>query len=111
MVPEDRSSKVASIALNAAKAQGNAGGNARVRFESARGSLSEAQAGVRVALTEGYVTQTAAAPVLESMHSLGGRVFGLCRRLLGLQCPAHLFNGFGLVRRDESGVEPYDAVP
>ncbi len=71
---------ISSVTLNLAEGFGSASGNARVRFESARGSLSEAQAGIRVALTWGYVTQTTATPVLESMHSLGGRVFGLCRR-------------------------------
>jgi len=39
-----------SIALNAAEAQGNAGGNTRVRLESALESLYEAQAGVRFAI-------------------------------------------------------------
>jgi four helix bundle protein len=71
---------ISSVALNLAEGFGSASGNARVRFESARGSLSEAHADIQVALTWGYVAQTAAAPVLESMHSLGGRVFGLCRR-------------------------------
>jgi four helix bundle protein len=71
---------ISSIALNAAEAQGVGAGNARVRFESALGSLYEAQAGLRLAVAWGYFTHAAAGEVLESMHALGRRVFGLCRR-------------------------------
>jgi four helix bundle protein len=71
---------VSSIALNAAEAQGNAGGNSRLRFESALGSLYEAQAGIRVALAWGYFSQAAASEVLKSMHLLGGRIYGMIRR-------------------------------
>lgn len=71
---------VSSIALNAAEAQGNAGGNSRVRFESALGSLYEAKAGIQLAIAWGYISEAASEQVLESMHCLGGRVFGLVRR-------------------------------
>ena len=71
---------ISSIALNAAEAQGNAGGNSRLRFESALGSLYEAQAGLRLAVAWGYFAQTGADEVLESMHCLGGRIYGLVRR-------------------------------
>ena len=71
---------ISSIALNVAEAQGNAGGNSRVRFESALGSLYEAQAGVRLAVAWGYVSQAAVAELLASLTCLGGRVFGLGRR-------------------------------
>ena len=71
---------ISSIALNAAEAQGVGSGNSRVRFESALGSLYEAQAGLRLAIAWGYFSQAAASAALESMHCLGGRVFGLCRR-------------------------------
>jgi len=71
---------VSSIALNAAEAQGNAGGNSRLRFESALGSLYEAQAGIRLAVAWGYFSQSAAVEVLESMNSLGGRVYGLVKK-------------------------------
>ena len=71
---------ISSIALNAAEAQGVGSGNARVRFESALGSLYEAQAGLRLAIAWGYFSQAAASAALESMHCLGGRVYGLCRR-------------------------------
>jgi hypothetical protein len=49
-------------------------------FESALGSLYEAKAGVRVALAWGFVTADAAHVVLQSLESLGGRVFWLVRR-------------------------------
>jgi four helix bundle protein len=71
---------VSSIALNAAEAQGNAGGNSRLRFESALGSLYKAQAGIRLAVAWGYFSQAVAAEVLESMNRLGGRIYGLVRR-------------------------------
>ena len=71
---------VSSVALNLAEAQGNSGGNSRVRYESALGSLYEAQAGVQLAVTWGYVSQNAVAEVLGSMNRLGGRVFGLGKR-------------------------------
>jgi four helix bundle protein len=69
-----------SIAFHVAEGLGNAAGNARLRFETARGSLKEAQAGIRVAVAWGYVSDVAATPVLESMDHLGGRVFGFVRR-------------------------------
>jgi len=69
-----------SIALNVAEAQGNAGGNTRVRYESALGSLYETQAGVLLAVAWGYVSRAEAASVLEALHALGGRVYGLVRR-------------------------------
>jgi len=71
---------ISSVALNLAEGFGCTGGSARARFETARGSLSEGQAGIRVAVAWRYVTQASANELLESMHSLGGRVFGLCRR-------------------------------
>ena len=71
---------VSSIALNSAEAQGNAGGNTRLRLESALGSLYEAQTGIRLAIAWGYFSRTAANEVLASLHRLGGRVFGVLRR-------------------------------
>ena len=52
----------------------------RCRFSAF--TLYEARAGVRVALAWGSVTSDAAQGVLQSMESLGGRVFGLVRRQL-----------------------------
>ena len=69
-----------SIALNVAEARGVASGNSRLRFETALGSLYEAQAGLKLALAWGYFTQSAAAEALEALHALGARVYGLARR-------------------------------
>jgi four helix bundle protein len=71
---------LSSVALNLAEASGNQAGNARLRYETACGSLYEARAALRVALAWGYVAADAASQVLESMNVLGGRVFGLARR-------------------------------
>jgi len=71
---------ISSVALNLAEGFGCTGGSARARFETARGSLNEAQTGFRIAVAWRYIQQSATNEVLESMHSLGGRVFGLCRR-------------------------------
>jgi len=71
---------ISSISLNLAEGLGNGPGNARLRFQTALGSLREAQAGIRVAVGWGYVTRAAAESTLQSMHVLGGRVFGLVRR-------------------------------
>lgn len=71
---------ISSVALNLAEGFGCTGGSARARFETARGSLNEAHAGFRVAVAWRYIPQSATNELLESMLSLGGRVFGLCRR-------------------------------
>ena len=72
---------ISSVALNLAQAQGNSGGNGRVRYErSALGSLYEAQAGVQLAVAWGYVSWSAVAEVFSSVQRRGGRVFGLVRR-------------------------------
>ena len=71
---------ISSVVLNLAEGFGTAQGNSRLRFETARGSLNEAQAGIRVAVAWGYVSDASASPVVESMHCLGGRVYGLVRR-------------------------------
>jgi four helix bundle protein len=46
---------LSSVALNLAEGLGSAAGNARLRFESARGSLYEAQTALRVAVAWGYL--------------------------------------------------------
>jgi four helix bundle protein len=71
---------LSSVALNLAEGFGTAAGNSRLRFESARGSLYEARVGFRLAVAWGYVPSECAAPVLDAMGALGGRVFGLARR-------------------------------
>ncbi len=71
---------ISSIALNTAEGFGVSAGNGRLRFETARGSLMEAEAGVRIAVAWGYVSEAAAAELLASMHVLGGRIYGMVRR-------------------------------
>jgi four helix bundle protein len=58
---------VSSIALNVAEGFGTASGNSRLRFETARGSLYEAQAGIRVAVAWGYLNAEQCAGVLEAI--------------------------------------------
>ena len=71
---------LSSVGLNLSEGFGSAVGNARLRFDSARGSLYEAQAGLRVAVAWGYLSAQACAPVLGAIDRLGARVFGLSRR-------------------------------
>jgi four helix bundle protein len=71
---------LSSVGLNLSEGFGSAAGNARLRFESARGSLYEAQAGLRLAVAWGYVAAQECAPVLGAIDRLGARVFGLSRR-------------------------------
>jgi four helix bundle protein len=69
-----------SVALNLAEGFGCTDGNARLRFETARGSLNEARTAIRVAVAWGYVSAGATTGVLECIDALGARVFGLARR-------------------------------
>jgi four helix bundle protein len=69
-----------SVALNLAEGLGTQAGNARLRFETARGSLAEAQAALRIAVAWGYVSSENVGVLLEATRSLGGRVYGLARR-------------------------------
>ena len=71
---------LSQVALNVAEGFGTGAGNARVRYETARSALYEAQAVLRVATAWGYVTAEEAHSVLEPMQALGERVFGLARR-------------------------------
>ena len=71
---------ISSIALNLAEARGNAGGNTRVRYESALGSLYEARAAVLLAVAWGYASRASVASVLGALDCLGGRVFGLAKK-------------------------------
>ena len=59
---------------------GTAAGNGRLRFETARGSLYEAQAGIRFGIAWGYLGEEQCAGVLAAIDHLGGRIFGLSRR-------------------------------
>ncbi len=71
---------LSSVGLNVAEGLGTRSGNARLRFETALGSLREARAGVRIAVAWGYVAEKSVEPLIESLDALGGRVFGLGRR-------------------------------
>ena len=71
---------ISSICLNLSEAFGCAGGNARVRFETALGSLNEAKTAIRVAVAWGCFSEGSAAETLESLRLLGGRIAGLVRR-------------------------------
>jgi four helix bundle protein len=69
-----------SLALNVAEGVGNCGGNSRLRFQSALGSLYEARAGLRVAAAWGYIPIRACNDVLAGSDRLGARLYGLARR-------------------------------
>jgi four helix bundle protein len=69
-----------SVALNAAEALGNSGGNTRLRLQSALGSLYEARAGFRLAVAWRYVSGEEGAAVLAGSDRLGARLYGLARR-------------------------------
>ena len=71
---------LSSVALNLAEGLGSAAGNARLRFESARGSLYEAQAGLRVAVAWDYIAAEDCSAVLSALEQLAGRIYGLIRR-------------------------------
>jgi four helix bundle protein len=69
-----------SVALNLAEGVGSGVGNARLRFETALGSLYEARAGLRAGVACGFVTAQACAEALEASDRLGARLYGLSRR-------------------------------
>ena len=71
---------LSSIGLNTAEGFGSAAGNGRVRFETARGSLYEAQAALRIAIAWGYFTNEKAVPTLATLDRLGRRLYGLAKR-------------------------------
>ena len=71
---------LSSVALNIAEGFGTEAGNARLRFQTARGSLYEARAGILLAAAWGYVSADQTRAVLDTINSLGGRVFGSVRR-------------------------------
>lgn len=71
---------LSSIALNAAEGFGNRAGNARLRFQTAHGSLKEAQVALELAVAWGYIDQSQTTVVLRALDAVGGRLFGLSRR-------------------------------
>jgi four helix bundle protein len=71
---------LSSVALNLAEGLGTRAGNARLRFETAHGSLHEAQAALRVAAAWGYVHPPKMAATLAALDRFGARLYGLTRR-------------------------------
>jgi len=71
---------LSSIALNVAEGFGCQAGNARLRFQSALGSLYEAQAALRIAAAWGYVSEAGVNEVVRKLQAYGGRIYGLSRR-------------------------------
>ncbi|MGC4093679.1 MAG: four helix bundle protein [Polyangiaceae bacterium] len=69
-----------SVALNLAEGLGHEGGNTRVRFQSARGSLYEALAALRVAEAWGYVSASEVARIVPRIDSLSARLHGFAKR-------------------------------
>ena len=69
-----------SIGLNVAEAFGAQQGNARVRFETARGSLYEMEAGLLMSAAWGHVTDADIAEALRESRSLGARIYGLSKK-------------------------------
>ncbi len=71
---------LSSVALNLSEGFGTEAGNARLRFESAQGSLYEAQAALRVAVAWGFISEESLVAALKTADALGARIFGLLRR-------------------------------
>ena len=69
-----------SIGLNVSEAFGAQAGNSRVRFETARGSLYEMEAGLLMSAAWGYVTDDDVAEALVEIRSLGARIYGLSKK-------------------------------
>ena len=69
-----------SIGLNVSEAFGAQAGNSRVRFETARGSLYEMEAGLLMAEAWGYVAEADIARALTEIRSLGARIYGLSKK-------------------------------
>src|SRR5512133_23071 len=69
-----------SLALNTAEGLGCRAGHARNRLETAHGSLFEVSASLGVARAWQFVSENDCAELLERMHVLGGRLYGMMRR-------------------------------
>lgn len=67
------------VGLNIAEGFGTAAGNARLRFLAARGSLYEAQAGLRIAVAWGYLSAPQVSVPLQQIDQLAARIYGLSR--------------------------------
>ena len=67
----------ASVALNIAEANGSRGGNRRVRFSTALGSMRETLAGLQVAGAFGYVEVAEELP--RKIDRICGALYSLAR--------------------------------
>ena len=70
---------LSSVSLNLSEGFGVEGGNERLRFQTALGSLYEAKTAVRVAVAWAYVSAESTRELLSALERLGGRVYGLSR--------------------------------
>jgi four helix bundle protein len=66
-----------SVQLNIAEGFGSRAGNARIRFESAHGSLFEVRAALSTAIAWHYIEPQDIEALTCRMHSLGARLCGL----------------------------------
>jgi four helix bundle protein len=71
---------LSSVALNVAEGFGSNAGNRRLRFDSARGSLYEAVAGIRIAAAWGHISAESSSAALAALDRLGARLYGVARR-------------------------------
>jgi four helix bundle protein len=70
---------LSSFALNAAEGFDTQAGNARLRFQSAHGSLYEACVALELAVAWGYLDEAKTADVLATLDGLGRRLYGLSK--------------------------------
>ena len=66
---------LSSVALNIAEACGCTAGHRRLRFETARGSLYEAAAALRITSAWGYVSAESTNAPLQALDRLGARLY------------------------------------
>ena len=71
---------LSSVALNVAEACGCNAGNRRLRFETARGSLYETAAALRIASAWGHVGPESTQAALEALERLSARLYRVTNR-------------------------------
>jgi len=71
---------LSSVGLNIAEGFGSKAGHRRLRFDSARGSLYEAAAGIRIAAAWGHISAESSKASLAALDRLGARLYGIARR-------------------------------
>lgn len=78
-----------SVVLNTAEATGSDPGNRRARLATARGSVHEARAAIKLAAAWGYIPTTHADAIDRDLDRLGARLYGLSRALSPPSAKAH----------------------